>query len=299
MVYANLNRRGYTFYPLRTLPEPPTDKDLLKRYIELMYYFLIADASHDIIGIKGKKFENLNIHYVECIKFLIHQNFPLTPEDVEESLFKIYVMTLSEHTVTNPVAGSVNLPKQGFCSVPRFEIDGYIQRLLPGGAQPGLTSLSSQNVDNFFATQAHLGFILPATITPATWYDMASKVRQNNLFSNLIIWWRDAVGVGPNGFPLQFYVNLKQYGITTRENSYLFIYIQTSAANGDAMNDTNSELFVTIEFMSITKTLRFNLSDIMQNFPVIPTPDGSHLLVSGKDLAKCFFYEIYGTIVSL
>ena len=70
MVRDNLTLRGRIFYPLLTLPELPTDKDLLKRYIELMYYFLIADASHDIIGIKGKQFADLNIYYVESIKLL-------------------------------------------------------------------------------------------------------------------------------------------------------------------------------------------------------------------------------------
>ena len=186
MVRDNLTLRGRIFYPLLTLPELPTDKDLLKRYIELMYYFLIADASHDIIGIKGKQFADLNIYYVESIKLLIHLGFPVTPEPVEESFFKIYVMGLSHSIVTAPNVGPVKLLPHGIC-IPRFEIDGYIERLLPGGAQPQLTSLSYQNVDNFFATPAHLGFNLPATITPATWYDMASKVRQDNLLKKLLL----------------------------------------------------------------------------------------------------------------
>ena len=301
MVRGNLTLPdGRIFYPLQTLPDPPTDPAMLENYKKNMYRFAVADESHDVIGINGKQYIDLNPDYVKSIRYLIHDDwFPDQPEPVEQSFFKQYVMNKCATivNVANVAPGSIGI-LDDIVSVPRFNVAGTIQKLIPGGAQQALANVTSQNVDNFYATDAHLGYELPATITPATLYDMASKATQERILDKLKQWWRGAVGVDIHNKPLPCYVDLKEHCITTRDNSYLFFRIDTTAQDGDSMSTDNSTLVVDIQFADTIKTLKFNLTDLLQNNPVITETNGNYLLVSGKDLAKCFFYQIYGSPIT-
>jgi len=292
---------GLPFSPLQTLRNPSdiygADTGPLREYILVMIRFLVADLGHDIIQNPGALFTNLHAHYIRSINALLPGRVPDNPERVERSTFKEYVTEQCRDAVAAAAGGAATaraLPPVIAFQVPRFGVEGQIQQMFPLGAQQILRSLSTQHVDNYRFTMGRPLFNLPILITPARYYDMASKSDVLDIYTQLIEWWTGAVGLDAAGNPLPFFISLVDFGITTVANSYFMVGIENHNVGG-----VNSILVFVIKFGGIVKTIRYNLSQNRQQNSIMQTDDGSDLLVSGKNLAKCFFQKIFGQAVNL
>ena len=208
---------GLPFMPLKTLknPEKIYDTDLLQEYILLMIRFLVADLGHDIIQNPGALFTNLHAHYIRSINALLPGRVPDNPERVERSAFKEYVTEQCRATVAAAAAAggaaaavARGLPPVIAFQVPRLYVEGTIQEMFPDGAQEILRNLSTQHVDNYRFTMGDPPFNLRILITPARYYDMASKSDVEDVYTRLIEWWAYAVGLDAADNPLPFFINL-------------------------------------------------------------------------------------------
>ena len=294
-----ISMNGLPFNPLQTLINPSTiynSPEALHTYILLMIRFLVADLGHDIIQNPGALFTNLHAHYIRSINGLLPGRVPDNPERVERSAFKEYVTEQCRAAVAAAAGGAavaLALPPVIAFQIPRHCVEGKIQVMFPLGAQEILRSLSTQHVDNFRFTMGRPLFNLPILITPARYYDMASKSDVPGIYRELIQWWIVAVGLDTAGNPLPFFINLVDFGITAVPNSYFMVGIENHNVGG-----VNSILVFVIKFGDTVKTIRYNLSQNRQQNSIIETDDGSDLLVSGKNLAKCFFHKIFGQDVN-
>ena len=297
--------RIYTMYGIQCVTlgtlNRPTDPDI-QDIIEVLYRrFFLADTSHDIIQTQNARFIGINANYRRCINKLFPTDLPNDPENVEKSEFKEYVTGECERVITAAAVTSGILPMQqqmAPINVPRFMVIGQMQVLFPEGGQQALVNIQSQHVDNFLCTEHHIGFGLNVLVTPGRLFDMACRSPVNSVLAKLLEWWLIAGGIGTDGRPKPFAINLVERGITTIANSYVFIGIETTPVDAER-NAENTLLVFVIQLGETRKIIKFKLREDGQNNPVVPTPDGTNLLVSyGKNLARCFFYEIYGSQVT-
>ena len=145
-----------------------------------------------------------------------------------------------------------------------------------------------QNVDNFTYGGPPA---IPVLITPARFYDACCRTSQENVFGRLLEWWRVNVSLpGEEAGIYPFYINLVEQGITSIPGSYLFVAIQKITHSGPDVSSNFFLVFV-IKLGTIQKTIKFKLN--RDNGCPEEEDSGNYLLLGGKNLAKCFFKEIY------
>ena len=288
---------GIPFGRLTTLPRRKiTDAEKL-----LMARLFYEDSSHDLVG-PNKSFENWSVNYKRCLaKLFPNINININSGNVgpsDNGFFKAEVTRRSLLVAALIEAGAHNNGSVFDAAVAANNANTTVNNNIcphPVRAETfpheyNGPPIVSQNVDNFTYGGPPA---IPVLITPARFYDACCRTSQENVFGRLLEWWR--VNVEPSVNVAErtvypFYINLVEQGITSIPGSYLFVTIQKI---NPSESNVSSNLFLVfvIKLGTIQKTIKFRLE--RDNGFAEREVSGNYLLLGGKNLAKCFFEEIY------
>jgi hypothetical protein len=303
------------FGRLTTLP-PPKITDEEKR---LMHKLFCADSSHDLLH-PNTPFEHWDVQYKNCLRMLFQDldTLGILPSDnsefkdevtrrcqivVEAATFGAAVAAAVAATIAgddfaanaNAAAFAAAGNAINYAAAANDTVNNNIcphpvrAETFPREYPDPDTPIVCQNVDNFTFPA------IDVIITPARFYDACYRTGQADVFNKLIAWWQANVsrpGEAAGIYPHPFYINLVEQGITSIPDSYLFVAIQKINHGPDV--SSNFFLVFVIKLGTIQKTIKFRLD--RDNSCPEETDNGDYLIIGGKNLAKCFFKEIYTII---